>query len=192
MNYDDYDWNRLDGLGFTEDAKNSLKDACWKGYHAIGVKKKGGRTVPNCVPLETKHSEKFKYGRDSSLDEMAARSLPKEPIPGGGDLKNPQMAEGVPVRMPRMEVIKKAANKNGQLAMHASVNDSMYSEIMDSTESNGGMIITQLRVAQEKIAIMLDMIDPEDNLPPWAATKIANAGVSLASVGDYIRFGEEG
>ena len=24
--------------------------ACWKGYEMIGTKKKGGRTVPNCVP----------------------------------------------------------------------------------------------------------------------------------------------
>lgn len=29
-----------------------LKDACWKGYEAIGMKMKGGRKVPNCVPKE--------------------------------------------------------------------------------------------------------------------------------------------
>lgn len=29
-----------------------LKDACWKGYTAVGTKKKNGRTVPNCVPKE--------------------------------------------------------------------------------------------------------------------------------------------
>ena len=27
-----------------------LRKACWKGYQAIGVKQKNGRTVPNCVP----------------------------------------------------------------------------------------------------------------------------------------------
>ena len=27
-----------------------LKDACWKGYTAVGTKKKNGRTVSNCVP----------------------------------------------------------------------------------------------------------------------------------------------
>jgi hypothetical protein len=31
-------------------ANESLKKACWKGYEAVGTKKKGGRTVPNCVP----------------------------------------------------------------------------------------------------------------------------------------------
>lgn len=28
----------------------SSKNPCWTGYEAVGVKKKGGRTVPNCVP----------------------------------------------------------------------------------------------------------------------------------------------
>lgn len=183
MNFEDYDWGRLDGLGFKESTKDDLKDACWTGYKAYGLKKKGGRMVPNCVKIDSKHSE-----GDIATAEMTPNYLPKEP--GEGDEKNPQMAEGI--RMPRMEEIKKASNKNGQLAMHASVNDTMYSEVLQSTESNGGMIITQLRVAQEKIEMMLDMISPEDNLPPWAATKIANAGVGMASVADYIRFGEEG
>jgi hypothetical protein len=185
MNPDNYDWERLEGLGFSEDARDSLKKACWKGYHAIGVKKKGGRTVPNCVPLESKHGE-----GDIATAEMTPNFLPEEP--GEGDEKNPQMNEGTHIRMPRMEVIKKAANKNGQLAMHASANISDYSEIVQSTENNGAMIITQLRVAQDRIAILLDMLSPDDNLPPWAATKVATAGVFIDSVSDYIRFGEEG
>ena len=34
--------------------KKTLKNSnpCWKGYHPVGTKKKGGRTVPNCVPKE--------------------------------------------------------------------------------------------------------------------------------------------
>ena len=35
-----------------------LKDACWKGYTAVGMKMKGGRKVPNCVPEETQIDEK--------------------------------------------------------------------------------------------------------------------------------------
>ena len=29
-----------------------LREACWKGYKAIGQKKKGDKMVPNCVPEE--------------------------------------------------------------------------------------------------------------------------------------------
>ena len=26
------------------------KNPCWKGYEMVGMKNKGGRKVPNCVP----------------------------------------------------------------------------------------------------------------------------------------------
>jgi len=26
------------------------KGPCWKGYEMVGMKKKGGKPVPNCVP----------------------------------------------------------------------------------------------------------------------------------------------
>ena len=29
-----------------------FSEACWKGYEQIGMKKKGGRKVPNCVPIK--------------------------------------------------------------------------------------------------------------------------------------------
>ncbi len=39
-----------------KDVEEGLKDPkdnpCWKGYKPVGTKKKGGRTVPNCVPKE--------------------------------------------------------------------------------------------------------------------------------------------
>lgn len=33
------------------------KDPCWKGYEMIGMKKKGGRSVPNCVPVKEENIE---------------------------------------------------------------------------------------------------------------------------------------
>ena len=30
--------------------KTKKKNPCWKGYQMVGMKKKGGRSVPNCVP----------------------------------------------------------------------------------------------------------------------------------------------
>ena len=45
-------------LGAVQEAKDkpSLRDPkdnpCWKGYHPVGTKQKGGRTVPNCVPKD--------------------------------------------------------------------------------------------------------------------------------------------
>ena len=58
MNLHEYDFDSLLGLGFTEKAKDYLKSACWKGYEAVGTKMKGGRSVPNCVPVDKKKSKK--------------------------------------------------------------------------------------------------------------------------------------
>lgn len=33
--------------------------ACWKGYRQLGMKKKGDRMVPNCVPEEVELDEEF-------------------------------------------------------------------------------------------------------------------------------------
>ena len=186
----EYDFERLKGLGWSDDFIEKMKDdPCWKGYEAVGMKNKNGRKVPICVPVkkDAEHGE-----GDIATAEMTPNYLPKEP--GAGDEKNPQMKEGVPIRMPRMEEIAKASNKNGQLAMAAAPNYAETEDFSDrfhSDEPNARMIITQLRVMREKIDIMLGMLYPDDNFEPWVATKIANAGVGIASVADYLRFGGE-
>ena len=60
-----------------------------------------------------------------------------------------------------------------------------------STKPNGGMISTQLKVALEKIEILLSLVSSGDNFEPWVATKINNVSGSLSSVADYLRFGGE-
>jgi hypothetical protein len=183
---DNYDWDRLSGLypaEFVEKMKGLDGKACWKGYKQMGTKQKGGKTVDNCVKTSN-HTEK------NPINQMTPNSLPEEP--GEGDEKNPEMGEnGVPIRMPRMEVLKKAMNKNGSLAMRAAPNYSETEDFIKSHEPNGGMAINQLRVMREKIDIMLGMLYPDDNLEPWMATKLANSSQNLASVADYLRFGVE-
>lgn len=41
--------------------KKSDGDPCWKGYKQVGMKKKGGKEVPNCVPEETIKESKTGY-----------------------------------------------------------------------------------------------------------------------------------
>jgi len=178
MNMNDFDWDSLQQYGFTEKATGDLKNSCWKGYTAVGLKNKEGRKVPNCVKIDSKHGE-----GDIATAEMTPNYLPKEP--GAGDEKNPQMKEAG-IRMPRDTVIKKI-NEKDELAMAAAPN---YSEF-DSDENNGAMIVNQLRVIREKTDILLGMLDGTENLPPWCFVKITNAGTALASVSDYLRFGAE-
>jgi hypothetical protein len=190
MDLQDYDWERLEGLGFAEGTKEGLKSACWRGYEAIGMKNKNGRKVPNC--FKVKSDAEHKEG-DVATAEMTPNYLPKEPIPGGGDLENPRMGEHKQ-RMPRMEEIKKANAHDGHLAMAAAPNYTETEDFHDafhSMEPNAAMALNQLRVMREKIDIMLGMLYPDDNLEPWCATKLTMSAQNLASVADYMRFGVE-
>lgn len=168
MDITDYDWERLAGLGFAEEAKEGLKSACWAGYEAIGMKTKGGRKVPNCVKVksDSEHGE-----GDTAMAAMTPNYLPKES--GTGPDKDPG---------------------NSKLAMRAAPNYSETEDFHDafrSMEPNAGMALNQLRVMREKIDIMLGMLYPDDNLEPWCATKLAMSAQNLASVADYLRFGAE-
>lgn len=35
--------------------KKKEKSPCWKGYEMIGMKKKSGKNVPNCVPKKKRN-----------------------------------------------------------------------------------------------------------------------------------------
>ena len=41
---------RLKALGKGMNSPFQMKNTCWKGYEPIGMKKKNGKQVPNCVP----------------------------------------------------------------------------------------------------------------------------------------------
>jgi hypothetical protein len=52
-----------------KELRESLKKACWKGYEAIGTKKKNGKEVPNCVPVEEEIEHIEEVDENDSLDE---------------------------------------------------------------------------------------------------------------------------
>ncbi len=46
------------------------KDPCWKGYEMVGMKTKGGKAVPNCVPkAKPKPKPKGKSAKKQSTKE---------------------------------------------------------------------------------------------------------------------------
>lgn len=57
---------------FISEIKEPTKKGCWKGYTSIGLKKKNGKMVPNCVPEEV------------DLDETAAWQRKEGKNPEGG------------------------------------------------------------------------------------------------------------
>ena len=49
-------------------ANEFINEACWSGYKQVGMKKKGTKNVPNCVPVEENASG------DSSLHDWFTKS----------------------------------------------------------------------------------------------------------------------
>lgn len=60
----------------TKDATGNLKNACWSGYTAVGMKMKNGRKVPNCVPVKEQMDTKTQAARFSGVgtsDKLARK-----------------------------------------------------------------------------------------------------------------------
>jgi hypothetical protein len=49
------------------------EDPCWKGYTQVGMKKKGGREVPNCVPSKGVPKAKGYKEEVEQIDEISTR-----------------------------------------------------------------------------------------------------------------------
>ena len=60
---------------FIEEMKNS-DDPCWKGYEMVGMKKKGKRKVPNCVPV----AEATYKGKTVKLNKPMAGDVKKSKV----------------------------------------------------------------------------------------------------------------
>tara|TARA_R100000008_G_scaffold24787_1_gene13347 strand:- start:514 stop:1680 length:1167 start_codon:yes stop_codon:yes gene_type:complete len=58
---------------YEENWKNFLKEGCWEGYEQKGMKKKGDRMVPNCVPI----SEETRDTYGSEVVDRNKRSVEK-------------------------------------------------------------------------------------------------------------------
>lgn len=43
-------FNKLYNLLLEKTKKQAPRGVCWKGYKMVGMKKKGKKEVPNCVP----------------------------------------------------------------------------------------------------------------------------------------------
>ena len=47
-----------------------LREKCWAGYHAVGMKKKNGKMVPNCVPKESVSSDDDYRAKRKALQDI--------------------------------------------------------------------------------------------------------------------------
>lgn len=67
---------------------SDLRQACWKGYKAVGLKDKNGRKVPDCVPEETQVAEDAK-GHKNPTGGLTQKGRDAYNRETGGNLQAP-------------------------------------------------------------------------------------------------------
>jgi hypothetical protein len=76
-------WYKSKGGGWKSAANESVDEACWDGYQAKGMKKKGNKMVPNCVPVEEQGSSATPYTERPTYESAAwQRKAGKNPEGG--------------------------------------------------------------------------------------------------------------
>ena len=99
-----------------------FQEKCWKGYKQVGMKKKGDKMVPNCVPEEVQNegaawTKKAGQNSEGGLNERGRRSYEAENP--GSDLKRPSKKVGNKrrasfcARMKGMRKRQKPSNNTG-------------------------------------------------------------------------------
>ena len=67
-------------LAKTANLLNTLQEKCWDGYKQVGLKKKGDRMVPNCVPVNEKVLKEVTEDEmrvlEDVLDDLDTKNLP--------------------------------------------------------------------------------------------------------------------
>ena len=113
-----------DGRSFktgVRQAREALAEACWKGYKAKGMKKKGSKRVPNCVK-EAVLGEAVKRRSQTAVNELPPKDLGKlekgleKAKPGrvARATGKPAPVEEKPEKKPRVrrEVLNKSGGKH--------------------------------------------------------------------------------
>jgi hypothetical protein len=135
---------------------DSLDEACWKGYKQYGMKKKGGKEVPNCVPVEedgpvmSRYTErptyehfknkvgKLREERNEQLDEMLPAII-------GAGLRLASTAAGRQVLKRGAKMLAKKALKGAGKALFGDKDDDKK-----SSSEKGDFDSASMRSSSEK------------------------------------------
>jgi hypothetical protein len=145
-------------------------DPCWKGYEMVGMKKKGGRKVPNCVP----------EAADIIAKAKAKIAEAKKDLPWHEDPKNP--SRKIAVRKDQYgNTIKNVAKHLAKKAMNAQKNE----EIEQVNEYNNYRKAGKDPFAARKQYIAMDRAEKK-GVMPGSSTSTADAITAFKAKGGKI------
>jgi hypothetical protein len=153
--------------------KKEVEEACWTGYTAKGMKKKGNRMVPNCVPEEVEQIEEKnvptspeKWARAKSAAKSKFAVYPSAYANGWASKKYKAMGGGW----------KSVSENHVAIAMGNMMDD------------EGSMVLNQLEQLERACAMIRSYVgkDYEKQLPAWVQSKITLATDYIDTAGNYL------
>jgi hypothetical protein len=79
-------WYKSKGGGWKTVSEELVDEDCWDGYKRVGMKKKGGKMVPNCVPegaekqSKNKNDPSSRFDATTSLVNIYSKDTPGEKV----------------------------------------------------------------------------------------------------------------
>jgi len=153
--------------------EDETNEACWTGYTAKGMKKKGNRMVPNCVPEEVEQieeknvptsPEKWARAKDAAKSKFAV--YPSAYANGWASKKYKAMGGGW----------KSVSENHIAIAMGNMMDD------------EGSMVLDQLDQLERACAMVRSHIgkDTTKQLPAWVQAKVTLATDYIDTAGNYL------
>jgi len=157
--------------GSMDEAK---KDPCWKGYKQVGTKKKGGKEVPNCVPV---NETSFEIGH-TPADVRRAEKMKKISV-----LTQKGSTEGERSAAARKAGVSLPSLKNEEISLVDKITLEMESEVLNekNVPTNPSLWAKMRARAKSKFDI-----DPSAYSNAWAAKEYKKAGGKWKSVDEEI------
>ena len=154
-------------------SEKETNEACWTGYTAKGMKKKGNRMVPDCVPEEVENIDEKnvptspeKWARAKSAAKSKFAVYPSAYANGWASKKYKAMGGGW-----------KAVSEN-----HIAI---AMGNMMDD---EGSMVLDQLDQLERACAMVRNHIgkDTTKQLPAWVQAKVTLATDYIDTAGNYL------
>ena len=157
-------------------------EACWDGYEAKGLKKKGKKMVPNCVPVNSESTDSLDYTWNTPIRERADRYCPKcEKLETRNECKYGTKYWDM-FSLPA-EIIN--SKKDYNITMPHPGN---FPESVDHEYSMARSEISTIIGAAKRLK--KKMGKGEGNLEAWVQSKITKAADYIDTAADYVDSGE--
>jgi hypothetical protein len=182
-----------------EGENNQVKDGdpCWTGYQMVGMKNKGGKKVPNCVPTK---EEVVQEGRPSQRHPLEGHEYHKK--------SNEALIHIAKDAHEAAEAMK-SHNTTAENKYRDQANDSAtvryfrqkngmpewykkkYGHIKEAKDEQeygyeGDMALNQLATLTRCAEMIKDLLKPDTDMPEWVQSKITLATDYIQTAADYM------